>query len=105
MDGPQETEKVFVKDLSTVGMGCASNHLFQMGDMMLLVKSELIISTGEVAAESLTGRVGASPKNDPGECDAFNTVMNDTIGDEFRSIERVYPRDDAYVKELEKTYI
>lgn len=104
MGGLRETVKVFVQDLSAVGMGCTTNHLFQKGDMVL-VKLELTQATGEVVTESLTGKVARASKNDTGKHDSINTETNYTIGIEFRNVERVYPSYYAYVKGLEKTNI
>lgn len=92
IDGIQETTKVIVRDLSTTGMGCITDRVFNKGDT-LQVEIELNTSTGKVIKESLTGIVARVTKHE--------TEKKHTFGMEFRDMEKRYPRIYAYIKRLE----
>ncbi len=94
MDGVQETTKVIVQDLSTIGMGCTTERDFKKG-ATVLVEIELSTTTGEVFKESLTGNVTRVTTHETGK--------KHTFGIKFHDMEKRNPRLYAYIKDLENS--
>lgn len=92
-NGLQKSIEVFVRDISTFGMGGYMNCGFDKG-AMLLVKLKLAISNNGVLEESITGQIKWSRKLDRGGKYAF--------GLEFIEMEKTHPKLYVYLKELEE---
>ncbi len=89
--GLESSTKVMVRDLSTSGMGCISEHPYQKGDV-LRVKIKLTTENKEAIVETLTARIAwVSEIN----------VQKYALGIEFHDVELKNPNLYAYVMNLE----
>lgn len=92
--GLQRAIDVFVRDISTFGMGGYMDCGYEKGQM-LLVKLKISTSDNEVIQASIMGRIKWSRKLEEGGKYAF--------GLEFREMEKEHPRLYHYLKEMEDT--
>ncbi len=92
--GLQRAIEVFVRDISTFGMGGYMDCGYEKGETFL-VKLKLSTSNDEVIEESITGQIQWSRKLNRGEKYAF--------GLEFSELEKDHPKLYLYLKELEAT--
>ncbi len=91
--GLQKSIEVFVRDVSTFGMGGYMNSGFNKGSM-LLVKLKLLTANDETIEESIMGQIKWSRKLNRGGKYAF--------GLEFLEIQKDHPKLYLYLKELEE---
>ena len=92
-DGPQKSIEVFVRDISTYGLGGYMSCGYEKGDT-LLVQLELSTTTGESIEASIQGQIIWSRKLNRGKKYAF--------GLEFQEMKKNHPKLYLYLKELEE---